>query len=74
MHKCTKSCRRFCRSVKSGRGAVKCRYGFPKQISPVSVINGLKNSVQSRKIGKKTVKLYSLARTIEETNINDYNP
>lgn len=72
IHKCTKSCQRFCKSFKNG--AIKCRYGYPKLPCKETKINGVKKAVESRRKGKKLEKLYSLIRNYECTLVNDYNP
>ncbi len=71
-HSCTGSCRRPVK--RNGQWLMQCRFGYPRAATTVAHLNSLIDSIKSRKTGKKVLKLYSLARKSNETDINDYNP
>ena len=58
IHKCSGSCKRFV-SQKTGKtfsGPLRCRYGFPKELSKTYEMNSFDDSVKSRKNRKQKVR------------------
>ncbi len=71
-HKCSGSCWR--RKFSSGKWWTQCRYGFPQPVNDFYKLNGVADSVKSRRGRKGRKNLYEVPRSESERNINPYNP
>ena len=71
IHKCNLSCTKY---IKGARFYRRCRFGFPRAVTDVTMLNSIRDSIVSRTRGNKVKKAYDIIRSIDEMYVNDYNP
>ena len=71
-HKCREYCLRLMKSC--GKWKRVCRFGFPRPESRLFQLHDVLSCVIGRRKNKMKKRLYDLARTGDESYINDYNP
>ena len=71
-HKCNKYCTKTYK--KNGKFFKKCRFGFPRPMKSEIQINDIIDCLATAKNNQPRKRVYHIARSKDETFINDYNP
>ena len=72
VHKCNSYCQKSYKH--NGKFYKKCRFGFPRPVKETTELNDPMDCLAVLKTKQPRKRLYHLHRSLDEVNINDYNP